>query len=339
MDNEERVRLILGAVVTCLASVLNILVVLCNLTYLRNLPPSSVLIVSLCISDFIFNTNEAVTTLLHLSGQRIDESVSSHLYQVQGAITTFAAILSILLVTGLTVFRYATVVLECNIRPQFTFIYISLCTATASLIVTFPFMIGQAGVVYVLHPTKISATVAWYDPEALWMSIACLVVIFIPITTIALAYFEIYRKATRVIAASRHYSASPGSWRVRATPAAERIKQPPHPATQETPSGLVLYIGAGKMMAPRQDSDAERQRNLLIQSIALVSCFILGWTPYVLFGMMEIFTRSPCSVEFEYAAEIVVALNDIASPCLALIFDKQLRDNTVRAFKARHGSG
>ncbi|KAI8622688.1 hypothetical protein BC830DRAFT_1088354 [Chytriomyces sp. MP71] len=149
--------------------------------------------------------------------------------------------------------------------------------------VAFPFIIEQAGVVYVLHPTTISTT------EASQLDVDHVRgVVFTPIT----------RKAIRVITASRHFSASQGAW---------RAKRPPRLNSSNSLNTLRFRI---QTRSGRETCSFKRW--------VLVSCFILGWTPYFLFGMAEIVTGRLCSVEFECAAEIVVALNDIASPCLAL---------------------
>ncbi|KAI8622680.1 hypothetical protein BC830DRAFT_271507 [Chytriomyces sp. MP71] len=304
MNLKHRLRVTI--VLESLSSILNLTVAVFNIRYIRKLPPSSVLIVLLCLSDFGFNANNLITSVIHLCLP--DSYYDSQACQLQGAITTLMGLLSMGLVAGLTLFRYLMIVRGYHIQPTFTIIYIASLAGISTTIVVFPFVLGVADAVYGLQPTKIACTVAWHEPRARGMAISCMIIIAIPIATISIAYFQIYQKVSREFKAFKDLSTTSKDHE-RYTASRHNINQC---LTKE---------------------DQERQKSLLIQSVALVSCFLIGWTPYLIFASIQVITGEHLSLDFEFVAEMCIILNDIFSPILILIFDKVLRSNILNAGK------
>ncbi|KAI8619427.1 hypothetical protein BC830DRAFT_775347 [Chytriomyces sp. MP71] len=331
MDNNEQSRLIWALTLILLGSVLNLFVAVFNAPHLNRLSPSSVLVVSLCISDFVFSTNNVITISLRLSQD--NEAINTYACRVRGAISVWTAMLSLGLVTGLTLFRYLTVIIGSNIQARQTLIYLTLYAGTTAGIAAVPFIIGDAEEVYALQPSKITCSVAFWNPRARWMSAVCAALTIVPVTTIALAYFQIFKQVSRVFGELHQSSAEGKEGSAQGARCAITAINSAHGL--RTVSLLSSANGTRQEnvgIATLMSQDRERQRNLLLQSIALVSCFLIGWTPYLVFGMVEVIAGRQLSIDFEFPAEMCIALNEVASPIIALIFDRQLRHNVVRVF-------
>ncbi|KAJ3250568.1 hypothetical protein HDU77_006555 [Chytriomyces hyalinus] len=82
----------------------------------------------------------------------------------------------------------------------------------------------------------------------------------------------------------------------------------------------------------KRTNDETKQIHLLMQSIAIVTLFLMGWTPYLSMGLYEIVTGTKVHLHFEFAAEIFVAINDLLNPVVVMVFDDNMRRNVLRFF-------
>ncbi|KAJ3213505.1 hypothetical protein HDU81_001953, partial [Chytriomyces hyalinus] len=79
--------------------------------------------------------------------------------------------------------------------------------------------------------------------------------------------------------------------------------------------------------------EEEKQMKLLIQSLAIVGVFVIGWAPYFTFAMLEVINGVPQPTEVEFAADFVMQLNFVANPIVILVFDEDIRNNVFRRKK------
>ncbi|KAJ3242243.1 hypothetical protein HDU78_001445 [Chytriomyces hyalinus] len=87
------------------------------------------------------------------------------------------------------------------------------------------------------------------------------------------------------------------------------------------------------MLNNRKRTEEEtKQIALLMQSIAIVGLFLIGWTPYLSMGLYEIVTGTKVHPDFEFTAEMFASMNDSLNPVLAMVFDDKIRGNVVQFF-------
>ncbi|KAJ3250567.1 hypothetical protein HDU77_006554 [Chytriomyces hyalinus] len=87
-----------------------------------------------------------------------------------------------------------------------------------------------------------------------------------------------------------------------------------------------------KTLKRKRTKDEAKQIALLMQSIAIVGLFLMGWTPYLSMGLYEIVTGTKVPLHFEFTAEIFVSINDLLNPVVVMIFDDNMRRNVLRCF-------
>ncbi|KAJ3253060.1 hypothetical protein HDU77_004747 [Chytriomyces hyalinus] len=83
----------------------------------------------------------------------------------------------------------------------------------------------------------------------------------------------------------------------------------------------------------KRTAEETRQMGLLVQSVAIVSLFVIGWTPYYVMAFYEFLTNAEASLAFEFAAEMALALQDVLNPIVVLIFDDKIRQNSCGVFE------
>ncbi|KAI8838494.1 hypothetical protein BJ741DRAFT_601233, partial [Chytriomyces cf. hyalinus JEL632] len=75
-----------------------------------------------------------------------------------------------------------------------------------------------------------------------------------------------------------------------------------------------------------------KQIALLMQSVAIVGVFLMGWTPFLFATVYEIITGTKAHPDFEFAGEMFVSMNDLLNPVVVMVFDDKIRRNVVQFF-------
>ncbi|KAI8617715.1 hypothetical protein BC830DRAFT_1166764 [Chytriomyces sp. MP71] len=327
VPDNTRTFLIHGLVQSTIAATLNLIVVACNAFNLHKLTPSSFLIFWLCGCDSGLN----ILAVYIISYQFHADSLGLPASQCQALaffITLFACS-SIGLCTGLTFFRYLVVVRQWNLSPRFAPRYVLLVFILCSALVALPFILDSANVTYGLPASHCLCTVQWQDAHLkskimVWLCIGFLAV---PLSSIGYAYAAIYREMRR------------------------SVKEMDSNGVGANSSGMLRdeNVGTGRIQVnngtvPRnkdalppcaRSKEREKMHALLIQSIAIVAVFVVGWGPYMANALYQAITQRILSPEVEYAAEAIVVLMHIVNPIAVMVFDIEMREQVICVLNTR----
>ncbi|KAI8611349.1 hypothetical protein BC830DRAFT_1141603 [Chytriomyces sp. MP71] len=296
---------------------LDLIVLVANALSLRKLPPSSFLIFWLCFCGAGTALNPLIIASTHLARDNL--AFNNRQCQIHGFFTLVFALMSLCLCTGLTLFRYLVVVWEVNLFPQLAPVILAITIVTCSIVAGLPFLLNTADTTYVMLSTQILCTVAWYDPsfQVKLVGWVCVSVLTIPIFFIGFAYASIYRRfylsmqITEVALVSVRTVSSSNLGANASTSKVNKTEQ---------------QILAAK-------TDRERQQTLLMESIALVTVFLIGWAPYFCAVLYELSTARSVSEQFEFFAQLAITTNNTLNPILALVFDHTLRGNVKKMLR------
>ncbi|KAI8617444.1 hypothetical protein BC830DRAFT_1227584 [Chytriomyces sp. MP71] len=345
----------IGVVVTSLGLLTNLIVISANIAHFRQLPPASVLILCLCVSDSLLLSNYVSIATTRLIRGNLSYDLAT--CQIQGALVTFGALTSLGLCAGLTLIRYLIIVQQYKLKPSFTPLYVASVTAFTALVASIPFMIGAADKIYVQQESRINCTVAWYNTDLATRAVSwtCVAVLLTPLLSIGYAYYRIYFKVTTVFGAVKAREGvrsgnEGGSGRSRMLSGAGQdvshgggLRVVSGSQVQSTSDGTATHVSVtffkptgskisqnNKISMQKRSEDDEKQMALLVQSLVVVCVFVVGWTPYLLFALIEILTGEKGNRPFEFAAEMFVSLQDGLNPLIVLVFDKKMRRNVFR---------
>ncbi|KAJ3259641.1 hypothetical protein HDU77_001741 [Chytriomyces hyalinus] len=339
MDQNGRTYSTIGTVNMGTAFLLNLIVTFPNLFHLHKLPPSSFLIVFLCLSDCLTSANVVAITTTHLIRKTPDYDI--RLCQIQGALIIFSATLSMSICAGLTLFRYLVIVCSMNITKQFTVVYFIGAIFFSIAVSVLPFLLGSQIDSYVLQPTGVHCALAWNsrEPRTLAVAIIFPIIILSALCGIIYAYIRIYLTVSSDVAALRSSGVA----------SAKRFKSNSGNTGSHTASFTVeitqeedkARFSLRRNNAAAVDPERAKQMSLLVQSIVVVGVFVLGWGPYFLFIMVEL-VLGPVSVstDYEFASEFFVGFGEVLNPVAVLLFDVEIRKNVFAFFRCwmRHSS-
>ncbi|KAJ3232155.1 hypothetical protein HDU78_007293 [Chytriomyces hyalinus] len=307
-----------------IAFILNFALVASNARFVFKLPYTSVLIFTLCCSDNLTLINSWTIAATHLFRNSLE--YDNRLCQIHAAMVVGGALLSMSLCAGLTLLRYKVIVKVQKITTRFVASYVSASIAVSATVASLPFLLGSQDDSYFMQPSGDNCTPRWHgrDPRTLIISTTCAIILATPLVGMGYAYFQIYRKVSTTFEAfrvtgvvSNEISSQSSRGVVTGTFQSDNGQQ-----TKSSP----LIVQTGKR---KKSEEEERQMKLLIQSIAIVGVFVVGWGPYFLFGMMELLSGVQQATEFEFAADFIAQLNYVANPIVILVFDKDIRNNVI----------
>ncbi|KAI8834213.1 hypothetical protein BJ741DRAFT_709833 [Chytriomyces cf. hyalinus JEL632] len=338
-----------AAAMVSIGILFNLIVIVPNLWRVRNLTPSSLLIVCLCCSDSLMLSNSLSITATHL--RRGDLEYSPIICQMNGFLTTFAALWSLGLCTGLTLFRYNIIIREIAVSHQYAYTYLASSAAFCALVAGLPFIFNAGDRIYVQHQTHITCTVAWFNTDTTSRAIGwiCAAVLLIPVSSIGFAYIRIYCQVSEVFGAYRASFAVTGDNLSGKERGSNAFNQDSKHQESRRPSNIPITLVKAtndidgtasadeefqrlpKTLKRRKRSkDEVKQMALLMQSIAIVALFLIGWTPYLGMGVYEMLTGTEVHPHYEFTAEIFVSMNDLLNPVVVMIFDDSIRRNVLR---------
>ncbi|KAI8827343.1 hypothetical protein BJ741DRAFT_714431 [Chytriomyces cf. hyalinus JEL632] len=346
---------------TAIASVgilINLIVIVPNFWRVRSLTPSSLLIVCLCCSDSLLLSNYLALAATHL--RRGDFEYNAVVCQIQGFFITFCALWSLGLCTGLTLFRYKIIIRKTSVSHQFAYTYLLGTAAFCALVAGLPFICNAGDRIYIMHQTQINCTVAWFNTDVTTRVVSwiCLSVLMIPVSSIGVVYVRIYSEVSKVFGAYRASSVmmnedlTGNNIRESKTvdqdgkhPEGHRpfsISVCPVKVANDTnitsENGSKISITEKDQRQPKVDKKKARteeeakQVALLMQSIAIVGLFLIGWTPYLSMGVYELLTGTKAHPDYEFVAEMFVSMNDLLNPVVVMVFDDKIRRNVLQVF-------
>ncbi|KAI8834216.1 hypothetical protein BJ741DRAFT_246193 [Chytriomyces cf. hyalinus JEL632] len=344
--------------VASIGIMINLLVIIPNLWRVRSLTPSSLLIVCLCCSDSLLLSNYLTLAATHL--RRDDLEYNPIICQIHGFLITFGALWSLGLCTGLTLFRYIIIIRKKSVSHQFGHAYLLGTAAFCALVAGLPFICSAGDRIYIMHQTHINCTVAWFNTDITTRVVSwiCVSVLLIPVSSMGVAYIRIYSEVSKVFGAYRASSVVTGDDlsgnqpRGSKTANQDSKHQEGHrPSNVSSNQAKVTNDTSGtvdnirkpsvdeesqrppKMLKKRKRTEEEtKQIALLMQSIAIVGLFLIGWTPYLSMGLYELLTGTKAHPDFEFAAEMFVSMNDLLNPVVVIVFDDKIRRNVVQFF-------
>ncbi|KAJ3230734.1 hypothetical protein HDU81_004275 [Chytriomyces hyalinus] len=315
-----------------IAFFLNFTLVVSNARFVCKLPYTSVLIFTLCCSDNLTLINSWTIAATHVIRNTLE--YDKRLCQIHAAMVVAGALLSMSLCAGLTLLRYKVIVKAQKITKKFIASYISASVTIAATVASLPFLLGSQDESYFMQPSGDNCTPRWHgrDPRTVIVSTTCGLILATPLIGIGYAYFHIYRKVSTTFEAykvagvvSNEISSQSSRGLVNGTILSDT-------GQQQTKSSHHIQMGKRK-----KSEEEEKQMHLLIQSIALVGVFVIGWGPYFLFGVIELISGVQQAAEFEFAADFIAQLNYVANPIVILVFDKDIRNNVIRPCSWRFG--
>ncbi|KAJ3400767.1 hypothetical protein HDU80_006621 [Chytriomyces hyalinus] len=269
--------------------------------------------------------------------------------QIHGFLITFCSLLSLGLCTGLTLFRYIIIVRKTPVLLQCAHAYLAGSAAFCALIAGLPFICNAGERIYIMAQTHMNCTVAWSntDTTSRVISWICMSIIIIPVSCMGFAYTQIYSEVSKVFGAFRKSFAVAGDNLSGDQQRGSKTTNPDsnhqggyHPSKISTnpenfrkPSFDEEAHRPPKMLKKRKRTEEEtKQMALLMQSIAIVGLFLIGWTPYLSMGLYEIVTGTKVHPDFEFAAEMFASMNNSLNPVVAMVFDDKIRGNVVQFF-------
>ncbi|KAJ3192931.1 hypothetical protein HDU82_003006, partial [Entophlyctis luteolus] len=271
---------------------------LTNITGIGHLPPSSFLIVWLCFFDGVIALNNLiVSTKSLISGKSEGDDPTN--CSIHGFVTTFAAMTSVLLCFGITLFRYLAIVRRVNIKESHIG-YLIAIVIFALLFTVPPFPMNRGTVVYAVRPSQVHCAAAWYSKDYIVVvgGGSCLSVTLV---FMSYAYFAIFVKVREILGKEmtrdligRLLIPSKGfdvSDEVKFEDAKRVVPfqiQLPNELSKncEVPtSGLQTDAAERGLLWKEQmrkqfDDDCKLQIQLLKQAVAIVLSFLCGWVPY-----------------------------------------------------------
>ncbi|KAI8838489.1 hypothetical protein BJ741DRAFT_663404 [Chytriomyces cf. hyalinus JEL632] len=340
--------------VATIGIMINLIVIIPNLWQIRSLTPSSLLIVCLCCSDSLLLLNCLILVVTHL--RRGDVEYDPIICQIHGFLTTFGALRSLGLCTGLTLFRYNIIIREKLVTNHYAHAYLVGSASFCALIAGLPFIFSAGDRIYIMAQTHMNCTVAWSNTDTITRVISwiCVVVLLIPASSMGLAYIRIYCEVSKVFGAYRTSTVVAGDSlsgnqqrgsRTANQDSKHREGQRPSnisttPVKESNDTTGTAEKGSvdeesqhlPKTMKRMRTKDEAKQIALLIQSIAIVGLFLIGWMPYLSMGLYEIVTGTKVRLHFEFAVETFVMINDLFNPVVVMVFDDSMRRNVFRCF-------
>ncbi|KAJ3391731.1 hypothetical protein HDU80_010988 [Chytriomyces hyalinus] len=309
------------AIANGIALALNSVVIISNARVLRELPHTSVLIFTLCCSDSLVLINSWVLTTTHLIRNTLE--YDKKLCQIHALMITGGCLLSINLCSGLTYLRYKMIVHCQKVTTKFLVASVSTATFGSFLVAGLPFLLGSQDVSYIMQPSGDNCTPQWHgrDPSTLIMVISSIPILAVPLAGMGFAYFQIYRKVSTTFEAFKGaaiycYESCP-----QTVPGRISV------ATKSNGSGATRFSIPPTKGAKSEEE--QKQMQLLIQSLAIVGVFVVGWAPYFIFAMMEAISGAPQTTELEFAVDFFMQLNFVANPIVILVFDEDIRNNVL----------
>ncbi|KAJ3265042.1 hypothetical protein HDU77_006677 [Chytriomyces hyalinus] len=324
-----------------LSLIINSAIVLTNIPFLGKLPSSSFLIVFLCFGDCLTTSNIVALTMTHLIKNTLEYDAQT--CQIQAVFITFGAILSLGLCGGLTLFRYLVIVQGIDITKKFAVGYVLWTSVLSAVFCSLPFMLGSQQASYAMHPSGINCTGVWHsrDPRAMIITILCPMILVVLLCGIMFAYFRIYQtvstnyeafKGVEVMSNHGLHDTNLSSVKDRSGSNINRpsvLERAAMPSTTDTENGSRSLKRGGLAKISRGLEEAKQLR-LLTQTIVVVTVFVVGWTPYFVYIMMELISGEYAPTVFEFAADIFVAIADFTNPIVVLVFDREIRGNLLR---------
>ncbi|KAI8610064.1 hypothetical protein BC830DRAFT_1147428 [Chytriomyces sp. MP71] len=189
----------------------------------------------------------------------------------------------------------------------------SFATTPSLLLATLPFSMGEAENILVLHPCGTYCIPDWTSRarSSLIMTAACVVVVSIPMGVILYAYTAIYLQfahANQILSVELNNSVPS--------------------LTKET-----------KEARPTMDRSfreaRKKERKLLIQSIAIVSVFVLGYSPYYIMILYQAISGTQVHASIDFAAAAIAQLEEFFNPVVVLLFDDAIRYRCLKLLQIK----
>ncbi|KAJ3068514.1 hypothetical protein HDU98_008348 [Podochytrium sp. JEL0797] len=192
----DRIFSTIGVIMTALSLTLNGAIVLTNVSKVHKLAPPAFFAFLICCGDTIVATPILVLCSRNLFfDQILDIGITC---QIHAVLLILGSGLALLLCLGLTILRYAMVVLNKDLHSlQFAVIYSAGCFIFLILTLSFPFLLHRADL-FVLRPCHTYCNFNFTDRSTvgyIFISITVLAIL-VPTSFISFAYFRIYQRAT-----------------------------------------------------------------------------------------------------------------------------------------------
>ncbi|KAJ3353079.1 hypothetical protein HDU83_007234 [Entophlyctis luteolus] len=305
LEDLKHIFLLIVTLTTPVGAMLNSFLLLANCRNLSELPPSSLLAFWFSFYDNVNLLSSFTVSVPSLFGTFDNNANStSAACQAHGIIELISGLGSISICFGLTFIRYSVIVWKVYPRRTFVAIFVVVSATTAAVVSVTPSVIGNASTQYVLRASGVYCMAAWYYSPA--FTGVCLSILALPLCSIAYAYAHIYYCVTSVRVKIV----------VSITPGQEAVSK----------EGTITVRAANEV-----EEVGEKQNALLLQTVTIVSTFLVGWMPYAALVLQEVITREPASALFDFIAIYFVLLMATFNPIVIMVFDKPIRKNAGRA--------
>ncbi|KAJ3253061.1 hypothetical protein HDU77_004748 [Chytriomyces hyalinus] len=368
MEKQDVRTLTIAIAITSVGLLLNAIVVLPNIWRLRSLPPSSVLIVFLCCSDSILLGNYltlATTNLKRGNSDYANTACNVPGFMITfGALMSMGFCGGLTLFRYLIIVRKKTITF--NFALVYLAGSAGVYSVVASLPILFQ-ADYPIYILHPTHYNCTVAWFNTDTPTRV-ISVICGTALMIPMSSMGFAYYRIYKEVSKVFAAYRDVSVLTNDSDAGKLHASGVLERDPERAVEIKPAGVRVghdAIGLVKAIEKRtatvasctgessiadeeaqvketvqmsqivtfkrrrRTEEEEKQIGLLIQSVAIVGLFVTGWTPYFILATYELISGTRGDIQFEFTAEMFLAMQDVLNPVVVLIFDEKVRRNVM----------
>ncbi|KAI8614693.1 hypothetical protein BC830DRAFT_1126247 [Chytriomyces sp. MP71] len=309
LSETTRAYFIEGLIQVPISLILNLIVIYGNALHLRKLAPSSFLIYWICVCDATINAISLYIMVQQYSAGSL--GIEATLCQTLAFFTTLCGCSSIGLCAGLTFFRYLIVVREWNLSSKFVHCYVLTVFFLPSALLSIPFILHSENVTYGLSISNTMCAIQWQDTqlESKIVAWCCIILLSIPLSFIGFAYASIYWKTNKSVEEMK----VSGVMRVVSTASRSEYETRGPPELERTTKNETTCL-------------------LLLQSIALVSVFVIGWGPYMGNVLYQAITHNQLPPVWDYITEMIVVVMHAVNPILALVFDVEMRKHVTHIF-------
>ncbi|KAJ3263435.1 hypothetical protein HDU77_010645 [Chytriomyces hyalinus] len=328
--------------------ILNACIVILNVASVHKLSQSSFLLFWLCFCDLI----TAITGTMSAANNLIRDATptESDDCTLKAAVLVTAGMASLLLCSGLTFFRYITILKQRTLPPNFATLYLLFVGVVSLGVAILPFVMGSASWFYKLRPSKVYCSVDWSqrDWRSCVVSISCGMICASTLGFIGYAYTGIYAEAARVFKGMEEHapgipgSASPGCVEVVTEVSVKSrngglrdleqntAKSFGNAATvEEDALSVSNTLARATRMKAKRNEDEKRQNALLKQSVIVVTAYVIGWSPYLLMGLFEFISAKPVGPVFDFIPALLIPLYGAINPVIIFNYDRDIKANCL----------
>ncbi|KAI9330169.1 hypothetical protein BDR26DRAFT_1000386 [Obelidium mucronatum] len=308
---------------------LNLRVAIPNFYRVASLSPASYLSLCLCCANCITSINMWIMILS--ASEIINLHKSSMICAAIASTAMLGVVMSISFMATLPFLRYLMIIWGKPVKKEQMWIF-SACSLVFWAILAFlPMILHEP--LYIPQPSELYCNLDWTTPNPFGVFFRIAALVFIGGSTVFMAviYALIYKRLRKSVMemestnsrgiageTSRQESKRDRSDSISSTEATAATKSGRRETVVTIPQGRDSYTAA---------AIKKQERGLLIQSVAVVAAFVIGWLPFLFRIYIEFTTGQPVSVALDMATCFCAIMQELADPIIFEYFNKEFQEN------------